>query len=90
MRSLTWPRKALIIENAILRQLNAELMDKKLLLKERLDSQKSEEIKAPSKTFAEITTNSKPINTRVPKLMVKKPFCLLLKELSFKRRQKQH
>ena len=47
-------------------------MDKNLLLKERLDIEKSKGIKAPTKTFAEITTSTKSINTRVAKLIVKK------------------
>ena len=51
--------ETLKIENAILRQLNAELMDKNRLLKECRDIEKSKEIKAPTKTF-------------VPKLIVKK------------------
>ena len=60
------------IENAILRQLNGELMDKNLLLKERLNIEKNKEIKALTKTFAEITASTKLINARVPKLIVKK------------------
>ena len=46
-------------------------MDINVLLKERLDIEKSKEIKAPTKTFAEITASTKSINTRVPKLIVK-------------------
>ena len=63
--------ETLYIENAILRQLNKELIDKNFLLKERLDIEKSKEIRVPTKTFAEITASTKPI-TRVPKLIVKK------------------
>ena len=64
--------ETLKIENEILRQLIAELIDKNLLLKERLDIEKSKEIKAPMKAFAEITSSTKSINIRMPKLIVKK------------------
>ena len=40
--------ETLKIENAILRQLNAELMDKNLLLQEHLEIEKGKEVKAPS------------------------------------------
>ena len=63
--------ETLKIENEILRQLNAELIDKNLLLKERPDIEKSKEIKALTKTFAEMSASTKSINTRVPKLIVK-------------------
>ena len=47
-------------------------MDKNLLLKERLDNEKSKEMKAPTKTITEITASTKSMNTHVPKFIVKK------------------
>ena len=63
----------LIIENTILKQLNTELRDKILLLKELLAIEKSKDNKSSAtKSYAVIVTSTKPPLKRIPKLMVKK------------------
>ena len=63
----------LIIENTILKQLNTELRDKILLLKELLAIEKSKDNKSSAtKSYAEIVTSTKPPLQRIPKLIVKK------------------
>ena len=61
------------IENTILKQLNTEIRDKILLLKELLDIEKSKDNKlSATKSVAEIVTSTKPPLKRIPKLIVKK------------------
>ena len=62
------------IENTILKQLNTELRDLKiLLLKELLAIEKSKDNKSSAtKSYAEIVTSTKPPLKRIPKLIVKK------------------
>ena len=63
--------ECLKIENTLLKQLTDQLNEKIVLYKELLDKEKNKSI-MKGKTYADVITNSKPTQKRVPKIFVKK------------------